>query len=82
MTGDDGLLQINELTLYYRNSYLNFSQYVVLIFWTSFYAQKSDFQAAGEGCIGALAAPPKVMQGCKNQSNVNTKMASADNNLK
>ena len=26
--------------------------------------------------------PPKAMQGCKDQSNIGTKMASADNNLK
>ena len=54
----------------------------MLIFWTSFYAQKSDSQAAGDGCIGASAAPPKAMQGCKDQSNIGTKMASAANNLK
>ena len=41
----------------------------------SFYAQKSDFQAAGRGVLGLQ---PRHLRLCKDdQSNVGTKMASA-----
>ena len=47
----------------------------------SFYAQKSDFQAAGRGVLDRLQ--PRHLRLCKDgQSNVGTKVASADNNLK
>ena len=46
----------------------------------SFYAQKLDFQAAGRGVLGLQLRHLRL---CKDdQSNVGTKMASADYNLK
>ena len=63
MTGDD-LSRIYALTLYYRHFVLTFFRIMLYkSLGASFYAEKSDFQAAGEGCIGASAAPPNAMQG-------------------
>ena len=76
MTGDDDLSQINELTLLTFFAVCSINLLDILL------CPETRFPGCGEGCTRASAAPPKAMQGCKNQSNVGTKMASANNNLK
>ena len=78
MTGDDDLSQINELTLYHRNFVL-FRSMLYKSFGHPFMPRNQISRQRGRGVLGLQ---PRHLRLCKDQSNVGTKMASADNNLK